>query len=163
MWSFFIHRFVQFTHKYHALKTHLTQIYKKMWNLSDIHSFINVLTNEVQTYEWMNVTRISHLLINSCVKCVFNAWYQCVKHMIYEWTNFTWFPLLNCEMLSLWFGVFNLLNSFPKKTPTNIMCIYKCNHVKDQLNKKPYWSTNRSSNGEFMSFQSKEYKSTKIC
>jgi hypothetical protein len=41
-------------------------------------TWINVLTNEIQTYEWMSVTQISHLPINPCVKCVFNAWYQCV-------------------------------------------------------------------------------------
>ncbi len=33
----FIHRFIHFTHKYHVLKTHLT--------------YINVLINEIQTYE----------------------------------------------------------------------------------------------------------------
>jgi len=36
---------------------------------------INVLMDEVQTYEWMNVTQISHLSMNLCVKCIFNAWY----------------------------------------------------------------------------------------
>jgi hypothetical protein len=30
---------------------------------------INVLANEVQTYEWTNVTQISHL-INLCKMCV---------------------------------------------------------------------------------------------
>jgi hypothetical protein len=34
---------------------------------------INVLTNEVWTYEWTNVTQISHLPMNLCVKCVCNA------------------------------------------------------------------------------------------
>ncbi len=34
---------------------------------------INVSTNEVWTYEWMNVTQISHLPMNLSVKCVFNA------------------------------------------------------------------------------------------
>jgi hypothetical protein len=64
----------------------------------EIH--MNVLIDEVQTYEWMNVTQISYLPINICVKCVFNAWYQCVKHIIYEWMNFAWFLLLSCEILS---------------------------------------------------------------
>jgi len=63
-----------------------------------------VLTNEIWIYEWTNVTLILHLLINLCVKCVFNARYQCAKHMNYEWTNFAWFPLLSCEMVSLWWS-----------------------------------------------------------
>jgi hypothetical protein len=66
----------------------------------EIH--MNVLIDEVQTYEWTNVTQISYLPINLCVKCVFNAWYQCVKHTNYEWMNFAWFLLLSCEMLSSW-------------------------------------------------------------
>jgi hypothetical protein len=59
--------------------------------------WMNVLTNKVWTYKWTNVTQISHLPINLCLKCVFSAQYQCVKH-----TNFAWFPLLSCGMLSLW-------------------------------------------------------------
>jgi hypothetical protein len=50
----------------------------------------------------MNITQISHLLINMFVKCVFNAQYQSVKYTNYKWTNFAQFPLLNYEMLSLW-------------------------------------------------------------
>jgi hypothetical protein len=65
VWSSFIHRFVSFTHIYFALKTHLTQI--------------NVLMNEIHTYEWTNVTQILYLFINPCVKCVFNTWYKCAK------------------------------------------------------------------------------------
>jgi len=57
--------------------------------------------NEIRTYEWMNVTLISHLLIKLCVKCAFNARYQCVKCTNYEWTNFAQFSLLNHEMLNL--------------------------------------------------------------
>jgi len=57
--------------------------------------------NEIRTYEWMNVTLISHLLIKLCVKCVFNVWYQWVKFTNYEWMNFAQFLLLNCEMLNL--------------------------------------------------------------
>jgi hypothetical protein len=53
-------------------------------------------------YEWTNVTQILHLSINMCIKCVFNARYQCVKRTNYEWTNFAWFSLLNCEMLNWW-------------------------------------------------------------
>jgi hypothetical protein len=86
--SSFIYRFIQLTHGYHALKTCLTQI--------------NVLIDNVQTYEWTNVIGISYLLINPCFKCVFNAWYQCVKHKNYEWKNFAQFSLLNRLMLSLW-------------------------------------------------------------
>jgi hypothetical protein len=77
-------------------------------NLCEIHSFIhlyiytwmscienmfdtwiNVLADEVWTYEWTNITQILHLSINICIKCVFNARYQCVKHMNYEWRNVT--------------------------------------------------------------------------
>jgi hypothetical protein len=63
---------------------------------------INVLINEVQTYEWTNVIWILHLPLNLCVKYVFNARYQCVKHTNYNWMNFAWCPLLSYEMLSLW-------------------------------------------------------------
>jgi len=58
--------------------------------------------DEIQTFEWTNVTWILHLLINPCVKCIFNARYQCVKCMNYEWTNFAHLPLLSYEMLNLW-------------------------------------------------------------
>ncbi len=58
------------------------------------------MKDELQTYERVNVTWILHLLINLCVKCVFNARYYCVKHTNYEWLNFTQFPLLSYEMLS---------------------------------------------------------------
>jgi hypothetical protein len=58
--------------------------------------------DEVWTYEWKNILRISHLSINSCVKCAFNAQYQYVKCTNYEWTNVTWFSFLNHEILSLW-------------------------------------------------------------
>jgi len=57
---------------------------------------MNKLTNKVRTYERMNVTQILHCYINLCIKCVFNARYQCMKC-----TNLTQFPLLNREMLSL--------------------------------------------------------------
>jgi hypothetical protein len=65
------------------------------------NTWINVSMNKVRTYEWMNVTQILHFPINPCVKCVFNAQYQCVICTNYEWTNVTWFPFLSCEMLSL--------------------------------------------------------------
>jgi hypothetical protein len=58
--------------------------------------------NEVWTHEWTIVTWIFHLPINPRVKCVLNAWYECVRHMNYEWTNYAWFPFLSCEMLNLW-------------------------------------------------------------
>jgi hypothetical protein len=58
--------------------------------------------NKVWTYYWMNIIQISHLLINMCVKCVFNAQYQSVKCINYEWMNFAQFPLQRYEMLSLW-------------------------------------------------------------
>jgi hypothetical protein len=51
--------------------------------------------------------RMSHeiyiFFIALCVKCVFNAWYSCVKNTNYEWTIITQFPLLSHKMLSLWF------------------------------------------------------------
>jgi hypothetical protein len=75
-----------------------------------------VLADEVWTYEWTNITQILHLRINLWVKCVFNAQYQCMKHMNYEWMNFTRFPLLNCEMLNLWC----ISSSKEKKTFKNI-------------------------------------------
>ncbi len=58
---------------------------------------INVLMDEIRTYEWTNVRQISYLFIIPCFKRVFNTQYQCVKH-----TNFAWFLLLSREMLSLW-------------------------------------------------------------
>jgi len=60
------------------------------------------LADEGWNNKWTNVTQISHLPINFCVKYVFNAQYQCMKCTNYEWTNFAWFPLLSHEMLSLW-------------------------------------------------------------
>jgi len=53
----------------------------------------------------MNVIRILHLLINMCVKCVFNARHQCMKHTNHEWTNFAQFPILSHEMLNLWWNI----------------------------------------------------------
>jgi hypothetical protein len=52
--------------------------------------------------ESMNVTWNSHLPINSCVKCVSNAWYYCLKCTNFEWIFFAQFSLLSREMLSLW-------------------------------------------------------------
>ncbi len=59
---------VKFVHSY--VHTFYTQIscFENMFDTS-----INVLIDEIQTYERMNVTQISHLLINMCVNCVFNA------------------------------------------------------------------------------------------
>ncbi len=50
------------TYEYHALKTHLT--------------CINVLTDEVQTYESTNVTHILYIPINS-YKFVCQFFFQC--------------------------------------------------------------------------------------
>ncbi len=57
---------------FHALKLCIenmfdTQIYKKMQNSCDIHSFINSYFIRQANY--------------SCVKHVFNAWYSCMKCM----------------------------------------------------------------------------------
>ncbi len=65
-------------------------------------TWINVLIDQVWTYEWTNVTQISHLPINLCVKYVINAQYQCAKCTNYEWMNFVQFPSLSHEMLGLW-------------------------------------------------------------
>jgi hypothetical protein len=64
------------------------------------------------TYKWTNVTCISHLPINLCVKYVFNARYQFMKCTNCEWTNFVWFPLLSHEMLSLWCKVMSKESHF---------------------------------------------------
>ncbi len=71
-----------------------------------------MLTNEVQTYEWTNVTQISHLFINPSFKRVFNAQYSCVKHTNYEWMNFAQFPLLSHKMISLWCIAFCCIINF---------------------------------------------------
>ncbi len=71
---------------------------------------INVLINDVWTYEWMNVIQILHLPISMRVKCVFNAWYQCMKCTNYKWMNFAWFLLLTHEMLNLWWIQIVMLN-----------------------------------------------------
>jgi hypothetical protein len=47
--SSFIHKFIHFPHKYHVLNT--------------FDTWINVSTDEIWIYEWMNVIQISHLLI----------------------------------------------------------------------------------------------------
>jgi hypothetical protein len=73
---------------------------------------INVLTNKVRTYEWMNVTWILHLPKNLCAKCVFNAQYECAKRTNYKWMNFAWIPLLNHEMLNLWCCSITHINFF---------------------------------------------------
>jgi len=61
-------------HKHHALKTHFIRI--------------NVLTNDVRTYDWTNVIGISHLPINSCV----NICFRCM--------------ILACEMYESWMSKF---------------------------------------------------------
>ncbi len=65
---------------------------------------IDKCVNKWNTNLWMNKchTKFRIFFIKPCVKCVFNAWYLCVKCTNYEWMNFAQFPLLNCEMLSLW-------------------------------------------------------------
>jgi hypothetical protein len=99
------------------------------------NTWINVLTNEIWIYEWMNVTLISHLLINLRVKCVFNARYQCVKPMNFEWINFAWFPSLSREMLSLWWSSKVLLLAmqawvldYELWTPPNLEVVKCCWH-----------------------------------
>jgi hypothetical protein len=102
MQSSYIHRFVHFMHEYYVLNIRLTRI--------------NVLMDEIQTYEWTNVTKISHPPINLCFKYVFNARYLCVKCTNYEWTNFARFPLLNCEMLNCDGHHFSYITKLEKKT-----------------------------------------------
>jgi len=67
VWSSFIQRFIHFYTWIPCVE-----------NMVD--TWINVLMNEIQTYEWMNVTQILHRPINSCVKCVFNAWNVWIMH-----------------------------------------------------------------------------------
>jgi hypothetical protein len=58
-----------------------------------------------------------HLLINLCVKYVFNAQYQCVKCTNYEYIFFAQFPLLSHEMLNLWWRA-------QKNTPRDAIFIF---------------------------------------
>ncbi len=60
-----------------------------------------MLINEVHL--WMNECHTNCVSFNTfmCQMC-FNVWYQCMKCINYEWTNFAWFPLLSHKMLSLW-------------------------------------------------------------
>jgi hypothetical protein len=71
MRSSFIHSFVHFTHEYHALKTHLTRIYKKRQNLNDIHSFIHKCINKWSTNLWMNEchTNFASSYKSTCQMC----------------------------------------------------------------------------------------------
>jgi hypothetical protein len=43
--------------------------------------------DEIRNYEWTNVTWISDVSINPCVKYVSNTQYQFMERMNYEWTN----------------------------------------------------------------------------
>jgi hypothetical protein len=63
--SFRIHMF--YTLISYIENTFETWIYRKMWNLCDIHSFIGLY--------------FIHQHIYMCVKCVFNALYLCVQCM----------------------------------------------------------------------------------
>jgi hypothetical protein len=84
--SLFIHKFLCFTHKSYALKTHLAHEYIRWYK---IRSFIGSYFIYHHMY--------SYVLI--CFQCtlihVQNAW-------IYQWINFTQLTLLNCWMLNLW-------------------------------------------------------------
>ncbi len=79
MWDRPFIRFVHFTHVENAFDT-----------------WINVLRNEIWTYEWTHIAWNLHFLINPCVKYVFNAPYQCVKSTNIEWTNSM------CSIIKLW-------------------------------------------------------------
>ncbi len=70
--------------------------WKHIWHMDNCVDewSMNLLTNECHT-NFVSSNK-------SCVKCAFNAQYQCMKHTNYEWTNDTRFPFLNHEMLSLW-------------------------------------------------------------
>jgi hypothetical protein len=50
----------------------------------------------------MNKCHTDFTPFNKFVCCVFNARYQCVKHMNYEWTNVTRLSFLSRQMSSLW-------------------------------------------------------------
>ncbi len=72
-------------------KTFDIWIYKKMWNLCDICSFIS-----------------SHFIcqyIYRCVKCVFNAWYSCVKCTNLWMDKLCTISLLIHCMLNLWCNI----------------------------------------------------------
>jgi hypothetical protein len=94
----FVHSyFVCFMHWYHALKNiwHSTFLKntKIMW-----HSFIHRFVLHSST-------------IYSCVKCVLNAWYSCVK--MYEPMNEqTSHALIICRMLNLWWTFMLCMTSF---------------------------------------------------
>ncbi len=53
----FVHSWVRTFHKW-------ISCVENMFNIC-----INVLTNQIQTYEWMNVAQISHIPINMCQMC----------------------------------------------------------------------------------------------
>ncbi len=75
--------------------------------------------NEIWIYEWLNVTWISYFLKNSCVKCVFNAWYSCVK-MYKPMNEQTLHVLLICDMLNLWWTFMLCMTSFHTNLDINI-------------------------------------------
>jgi hypothetical protein len=55
------------------------------------------LIDKIWIYEWMNITQILHLPINISMHNI-NAW----NTRIMNKTIFAQFPLLSCEMVSLW-------------------------------------------------------------
>jgi hypothetical protein len=70
MWWVNNENHVKFVHSYvHTFCTWISCIE----NMFD--TWINVLMDEVWTFEWKNVTQIFHLPIILCVKCAFNTWY----------------------------------------------------------------------------------------
>ncbi len=62
--------------------------------------------DNVWTYEYTNVRQILDLPKHSCVKCVFNGWYQVWNVQIMNEQIFPQFPLLSHEMLNFWCGYF---------------------------------------------------------
>ncbi len=113
-------------HMFHALILCIenmfdTQIYKKMWNLRDIHSFISSYFIHQNNYP--------------CVKHVFNAWYSCVKCTNLWMNEFHTIFIVNSshvkfvKYLLLWFVHWGLkcLCQFTTKTQ------HLCNHFQGVL------------------------------
>jgi hypothetical protein len=73
-----------------------------MQNLSDIHSFINVLTNEVQTYEWMNVWMYEcHMNFASSDKSACQMCFPCMISM-HETYNLWMNKFCTISIIKLW-------------------------------------------------------------
>jgi len=93
-----LHKDIRFSTKGHSSPSikNVIMHWKQIWHTNKCFDEWN------KTYERTSIERLSHLPINSCVKCIFNAQYQCVKRTNYIWTNVAWFLFISHEILSLW-------------------------------------------------------------